>query len=1088
MGLPTTGVASFVVRQGLVMQLSQLRPKEILDLVASVSGAQSYDSKREVSQKMLAAAEKKRESAEAHIEEVAERLEQLGSEQSELKRLLTLEAKKYSTEHVLFTRRHQAAKAELDAQRESLEGAEVTAKEGLAVLTETETRLASGQDEMTAVQERLASCRVLTETLQADLRHRRDEADRQAAQVERAEADASEQADALVQRGQRERERQTVGAAARKKLAKVEAQLKRQRDILSKRQTATAKCTATLTALSYSDSAEGGAEGGLGARAQALRQSAADRSALVSDTLSGRAQAIEADLEKAQAEAAQAKAAKADADKAFKAKQAETRGADQDLTKARGNQKRAYGKFTQDKARQEERAAAVSKAENNLYGQAPPPLHSAIRLVRHVASTHKVQGVVGAVAEHVSCDPRLYTAVEAYTGNQLYNVIVQSAEVAAELVSLIHSAMARPTPEVQAILGGVAPGRISFLPLDDLHPSDPPTGFDKKDAVGLLDKLSCSARVLPAVRHLFGQCLLARDIPKAARVTEAHQCDAVTLEGDVVRSQGTVTGGYRYQASKRMKAAERLGEERAKLDAAGAAVSEGAVNVKKLDQEATAAAQHHQRLDTELGLCREARDRAGRAYSECQAQVHALEGRLSDMQEDIAGATAEATRLVTRADALEQVLLGEGEVDVGQARAALDAATDAEEQSMAKVEGLEGDRALCLAQIRRVEAEAEGGPGLSQSQGSAGPSGMTQDHLAVLKERAAALKGAADQAAQALGAADDEADRAQVEKDRLDRELRHLRTLRDEQSDTAERASNRAASIQAALNQASLHVTQAEESLQALGVQGPDLSAKEAETLSNLSNRDLVSRIAGYNRNISKLTHVNRKAQDLVGHFEGQRKALYRQRAEVAQGEGAIQDLMGDLDTRRAEALVSAVDRVRAQFSRVFETIAGVPGSLVPVRAGVPTESLGEADGLVPDVSFPGLERGQGERARDSYLARLSGGQRTVVALSLVLALQATSPSPFLLLDEVDAALDEQYRVTLAAELDRMCEESHIQIIATSFRPEMVRAATNRYLVQQHGQASRISVVDEADALRLVTTDPEAGAGGDIEAEDEDED
>lgn len=60
----------------------------------------------------------------------------------------------------------------------------------------------------------------------------------------------------------------------------------------------------------------------------------------------------------------------------------------------------------------------------------------------------------------------------------------------------------------------------------------------------------------------------------------------------------------------------------------------------------------------------------------------------------------------------------------------------------------------------------------------------------------------------------------------------------------------------------------------------------------------------------------------------------------------------------------------------------------------------------------------------------LSGGQKTLVSLALIFAIQRTDPAPFYLLDEVDAALDPQYRQTVAAMLQRqVCTSFHAVVL-----------------------------------------------------------
>ncbi len=69
----------------------------------------------------------------------------------------------------------------------------------------------------------------------------------------------------------------------------------------------------------------------------------------------------------------------------------------------------------------------------------------------------------------------------------------------------------------------------------------------------------------------------------------------------------------------------------------------------------------------------------------------------------------------------------------------------------------------------------------------------------------------------------------------------------------------------------------------------------------------------------------------------------------------------------------------------------------------------------------------------------LSGGQKTLVALALIFAIQRCDPAPFYLFDEIDAALDPQYRTTVAAMLQRQAHDkaNPAQFIVTTFHPQV---------------------------------------------------
>lgn len=82
-------------------------------------------------------------------------------------------------------------------------------------------------------------------------------------------------------------------------------------------------------------------------------------------------------------------------------------------------------------------------------------------------------------------------------------------------------------------------------------------------------------------------------------------------------------------------------------------------------------------------------------------------------------------------------------------------------------------------------------------------------------------------------------------------------------------------------------------------------------------------------------------------------------------------------------------------------------------------------------------------------IAQLSGGQKAVVALATVFAIQRTDPAPFYLFDEIDAALDAQYRSSVASIISELSQSA--QFITTTFRPEQISVADSVSSVRNVG-------------------------------------
>ena len=104
---------------------------------------------------------------------------------------------------------------------------------------------------------------------------------------------------------------------------------------------------------------------------------------------------------------------------------------------------------------------------------------------------------------------------------------------------------------------------------------------------------------------------------------------------------------------------------------------------------------------------------------------------------------------------------------------------------------------------------------------------------------------------------------------------------------------------------------------------------------------------------------------------------------------------------------------------------------------------------------------------------QLSGGQKTVVALALIFAIQRCDPAPFYLFDEIDAALDPQYRTAIAKMLEAQARDPRnpTQFIQTTFHPEVVMVSTHVYGVTHRNRISRIDRIQPEEALNFIQED-----------------
>jgi len=144
----------------------------------------------------------------------------------------------------------------------------------------------------------------------------------------------------------------------------------------------------------------------------------------------------------------------------------------------------------------------------------------------------------------------------------------------------------------------------------------------------------------------------------------------------------------------------------------------------------------------------------------------------------------------------------------------------------------------------------------------------------------------------------------------------------------------------------------------------------------------------------SRARSVNRRVMQLFDTAEASFRELSAKKAIVSADREKIRAVIAELDDKKRVALEKTWTKVAADFGSIFSTLLpGTDATLAP-----PGGAASFLDGLEVRVAFNGVWK--------ASLTELSGGQRSLLALALILAMLLFKPAPIYILDEVDAALD----------------------------------------------------------------------------------
>uniref|UniRef100_A0AAY4CY47 Structural maintenance of chromosomes protein n=1 Tax=Denticeps clupeoides TaxID=299321 RepID=A0AAY4CY47_9TELE len=168
--------------------------------------------------------------------------------------------------------------------------------------------------------------------------------------------------------------------------------------------------------------------------------------------------------------------------------------------------------------------------------------------------------------------------------------------------------------------------------------------------------------------------------------------------------------------------------------------------------------------------------------------------------------------------------------------------------------------------------------------------------------------------------------------------------------------------------------------------------------------------------------NVNRRAMNMLSEAEERYNDLKKKKRIVENDKAKILETIEELDQKKNEALNVAWQKVNKDFSSIFSTL--LPGADARLA---PPEGFGVLDGLEFKVAL-------GSTWKEN-LTELSGGQRSLVALSLILAMLLFKPAPIYILDEVDAALDLSHTQNIGQML--RTHFKHSQFVVVSLKDGM---------------------------------------------------
>lgn len=610
-----------------------------------------------------------------------------------------------------------------------------------------------------------------------------------------------------------------------------------------------------------------------------------------------------------------------------------------------------------------------------------------------VGAEGRQQGVFGLVADVVTAPPRFEKAVEAALGERLQHVIVETPERGFELV---------------AYLRELAEGRSTFLPVP-LAPVEPLPALSSPGVLAMaLDEVTVGDEaVRPVVAQLLSGVALVDDLEAARGLAAQHPAHTfVTLEGEVLRPGGGVTGGLLEGPA--------VGALQKKRE-----ISELQAEVSEVEARYNELITRHYELQKQVG-------HTEGVLKGLEKNKHQEELSLAGHEKDLHQAGSSLVRLRERTRGLETEQRSMADsaaslaVEAEAARGELVQVRTDRELREERARQLDGERASLEARQELLGAELTG----------------LKVKVASVSERGDGVRQRADALGADLAGLDERAERlARAIEETLGRQASLEQQLGEGQAERAEEAEQlgaRKAAVEArraAHAQAQATVRDDEANLKQLREKAEGLS----QGLSGLALRDrelvlelehLIASVAERHQvSLVEAVHEYHQQPMLSEDAQGRLKELRAQvermgevnvtaideHREIAERHGFLSRQQGDLEGSLAQ-LKEAITRIdetsRARFKETFDIVNQKFQEVFPRLFGGGRASLTLVQGAPGEE--PGVEiLAQPPGKKLQTVGLFSGGEKALTAVAMIFGIFLIKPTPFCLLDEVDAPLDE---------------------------------------------------------------------------------
>lgn len=616
-------------------------------------------------------------------------------------------------------------------------------------------------------------------------------------------------------------------------------------------------------------------------------------------------------------------------------------------------------------------------------------------------------------------------AVEAAAGGRLYDIAVDTNDQCKEILD---------KGNLKRRHNLIALNKVQGKPVDRRAVEAAKKLANDKNIIAIQDLIEFDPKLKPAMEYVFGDAIVAPDVDKAMKITYSNlKKRTVTLDGDIIMPGGDMSGGAVSKNECFLVALTKLKskiEEKSQLEARIHEIQRSLASMEEVRKKYLSLEAEYKHHSSRLEVIRN-RLQLTSAHHKLFETVKNLETEIREFEEKLVDLENNSIKANMRMKELRDKLKNKEQSHKKE----LDAA----------------EKALALAK-KDVDAKKKL---IDQRKGKVESLGLEIDDLTKSCEQYKDSLGKLDQLiAEKQKEVDVQAKVVEEIKSRvkdIGSRLKEQKSKLREQNDEINKLSKKRDRMTAEINEKRLEIKKIQHQVEQINTEATDASQtvramlRKFEWISDEKHLfgkdnsdypferrdfkidDLKARVAKLQatKNAMQKT-VNQRANLLLSDKEKEAEGLRNKRTTIEQNRDKLIKYMEEVDRKKKDELHKAWTKINVDFDSIFSTFLPTTRAKLDL---VPGKDL--LDGLEVKVAFGGVWK--------ESLTELSGGQRSLVALSLILALLKYNPAPLYILDEVDAALDQNHTQNTGTMIKKHFNKS--QFIIVSLKDDMFRNA-----------------------------------------------